>query len=75
MASKADFLALSIENAELRQQLAEVQEQCIELAVDAGELHAVIEDLQRQLTAARAERDAVLAQGMVMMTIPSPSVA
>jgi len=36
----ADFLAVCVENAELRQQLAGVQDQCVELAVDAGELHA-----------------------------------
>ena len=31
-----DFLAVVLENVELRQQLAEVQDQCIELAVDTG---------------------------------------
>lgn len=45
-------------NAELRAQLAETQEHCIELAVDAGELHARIEALQTELAAARIERDA-----------------
>ncbi|CAA2145629.1 hypothetical protein [Methylobacterium bullatum] len=51
-------LAVSVENSELRAQLAEVQEQCIELAVDAGELHAEIEALRRELVEVRAERDA-----------------
>jgi hypothetical protein len=31
------FLAVMIESTELRQQLAESQDQCVELAVDAGE--------------------------------------
>lgn len=34
----AEFLAVFIENMELRQAFAEDQDQCIELAVDAGEL-------------------------------------
>lgn len=51
----ADLLAIAIENAELRQTLAEVQDQCVELAVDAGELHAKIEALRARL--AEAERD------------------
>ena len=33
------MLTLVTENAELRLQLAEAQDQCVELAVDAGELH------------------------------------
>jgi uncharacterized protein involved in exopolysaccharide biosynthesis len=54
----ADFLALVIENRELRQQLAETQEQCVELAVDAGELHAEIEALRARLLQAERDRDA-----------------
>lgn len=54
----ADHLALQVEVAELRQQLAEVQEQCVELAVDAGELHAHIQALQHELACLRADRDA-----------------
>jgi predicted nuclease with TOPRIM domain len=53
----ADFLAVVIENRELRQQLAETQEQCVELAVDAGELHAEIEGLRARLVQAERERD------------------
>lgn len=53
----AEFLAVVIENAELRQTLAEVQEQCVELAVDAGELHAEIEALRARLVVAERERD------------------
>lgn len=54
----ADFLAVIIENRELRQQLAETQEQCVELAVDAGELHAEIEALRARLAQAERDRDA-----------------
>ena len=54
----ADFLAVAIENTELRQQLAEVQEQCVELAVDAGELHAEIETLRARLAQVEKDRDA-----------------
>jgi len=53
----AEFLAVVIENAELRQQLAEVQDQCVELAVDAGELHNEIEELRARLAEAERERD------------------
>lgn len=53
-----DFLAVVTENVELRQQLADVQDACVELAVDGGELHAEIEALRAQLTAVERERDA-----------------
>lgn len=53
----AEFLAVAIENAELRQTLAEVQEQCVELAVDAGELHAELEALRARLVEVERERD------------------
>jgi len=53
-----DFLALVMENAELRQQLADVQDQCVELAVDAGEQHAEIEALRLRLAQVERERDA-----------------
>jgi len=51
-------LELATENVELRHQLAEVQEQCVELAVDAGELHAEIQALRAQLRDATDQRDA-----------------
>jgi septal ring factor EnvC (AmiA/AmiB activator) len=54
----AEFLAVVIENAELRQQLAETQDQCVELAVDAGELHSEIEALRARLAQAERDRDA-----------------
>ena len=57
MSAETDLLALAVENAELRFALAEAQEQCVELAVDAGELHATIKELQAHLAVLEAERD------------------
>jgi hypothetical protein len=54
----AEFLAVVIENTELRQQLAETQDQCVALAVDAGELHTEIEALRIWLAIPERERDA-----------------
>lgn len=54
----AEFLAVVIENTELRQQLADVQDQCVELAVDAGEQHAENATLRTQLAQAEKDRDA-----------------
>ena len=51
-------LVLATENAELRAALAEAQELLIETAVDAGEMHARVEELQMELAVARADRDA-----------------
>lgn len=58
MSAETDLLALAVENAELRFALADAQEQCVELAVDAGELHATIKELQARLAVLNAERDA-----------------
>ena len=54
----ADILAVVIENRELGAQLAETQDQCVELAVDAGELHVDIEALRARLARVERERDA-----------------
>ena len=54
----ATLLAFAVENAELRAALREAQEQAVEAAVDAGELHAEVETLRRQLAEARVDRDA-----------------
>ena len=51
-------LALTVEIGELHTQLAEAQDQCVELAVDAGELHAEIQALRAQLVDVGRERDA-----------------
>lgn len=45
------LLALATENAEFRQQLAAVQDMLVETAIDAGNMHALVE-------AMRTERDA-----------------
>ena len=52
------LLELATENAELRIQFAEAQDQLIEMAVDAGELQALIESLRAELAEARAELNA-----------------
>ncbi|MCJ2084318.1 hypothetical protein [Methylobacterium sp. J-090] len=52
-----NFLAVVLENVELRKQLADVQDQCVELAVDAGDLHAEIVSLREQLHVAEQARD------------------
>jgi RES domain-containing protein len=54
----AELLALATENAELRLKLAEAQDQCIELAVDAGELHVEITALRLRLARVVKQRDA-----------------
>jgi chromosome segregation ATPase len=51
-------LELATENAELRLQLGEVQEELIEMAVDAGDLNAEIEALRALLDEACDQRDA-----------------
>lgn len=53
----AEFLAVVVENAELRATLAEVQDQCVELAVDAGELHSENTALRTRLAQAERDRD------------------
>ena len=58
----AVILALATENAELRAALAEAQELLIETAVDAGEMHARLEEVQRELAVARADHDAWMKQ-------------
>nr|WP_018046184.1 MULTISPECIES: hypothetical protein [unclassified Methylobacterium] len=55
---EAELLALAIENSELRLQLAHLQDECIELAVDGGELHAEILALRAQLAELVEQRDA-----------------
>lgn len=50
----AEMLVLTAENGELRLQLAQVQDQCVELAVDAGDLHAEIKALRAEVEELRA---------------------
>jgi peptidoglycan hydrolase CwlO-like protein len=60
IASGSDLGLLSVvaENTELRLLLAEAQDQCVELAVDAGDLQAEIEALRAQLAEVTDQRDA-----------------
>jgi septal ring factor EnvC (AmiA/AmiB activator) len=57
-ASDLPLLELAAENAELWLKLAEAQDHLIEMAVDAGELQALVEGLQAELAQAREEQDA-----------------
>lgn len=52
------ILTLATENAELRAQLAEAQDLLVEMAVDAGEIHAEVEALRAQVEALQADRAA-----------------
>lgn len=58
----AVLLALATENAELRDQLATAQEMLVETAIDAGNLHALIEAVQSERDAWRAEAEAFRAR-------------
>lgn len=51
------LLILAVENAELRIQLAESQDQCVKLAVDAGELNTKVEALRARLVVVERDRD------------------
>lgn len=51
-------LALAVKVADLRAQLAEAQAQGIELAIDTGELHRVIDELSAETARLRADRNA-----------------
>jgi hypothetical protein len=51
------LLALANENAELRNQLASAQDMLVETAIDAGNLHALIEAMRMERDAWRAEAE------------------
>ncbi|MEL6065130.1 MULTISPECIES: hypothetical protein [unclassified Methylobacterium] len=51
------FLGLAAENAELRQQLGTAQDLLMETAIDAGQLHARIEEIQAERDAWRREAE------------------
>ena len=57
-APMTELLVLATENVELRLQLAETQEQLVEMAVDAGELHVEITALRLRLARVEKQRDA-----------------
>lgn len=56
------ILTLAAENAQLRQQLASAQDMLVETAIDAGGMHARLDELQAELAGVRAERDAWMAE-------------
>jgi hypothetical protein len=58
----AILLALATENAELRGQLAQAQDMLVETAIDAGNLHALIEAIQIERDAWQAEAEALRAR-------------
>lgn len=58
----AILMALATENAELRGQLAQAQDMLVETAIDAGNLHALIEAVQIERNAWQAEAEALRAR-------------
>jgi flagellar biosynthesis regulator FlaF len=55
-------MALATENAELRGQLTQAQDMLVETAIDAGNLHALIEAVQIERDAWQAEAEALRAR-------------
>lgn len=53
----AILLTLAAENTDLRQQLATAQDMLMETAIDAGNLHALIEAVQAERDAWRDEAE------------------
>jgi len=53
----AILLTLAAENTDLRQQLATAQDMLMETAIDAGNLHALIEAVQAERDAWRDETE------------------
>lgn len=57
------LLTLAAENADLRQQLATAQDMLMETAIDAGNLHAMIEAVQVERDAWREEAERLSGRG------------
>ncbi|MCJ2069093.1 hypothetical protein MKK75_09810 [Methylobacterium sp. J-030] len=53
------LLALAAENAELRDQLASAQDMLVETAIDAGNMHALVEAMTTERDAWREEAERV----------------
>jgi hypothetical protein len=51
------LLALAAENAELREQLASAQDMFVETAIDAGNMHALVEAMRTERDAWREEAE------------------
>lgn len=58
------LLALATENAELREQLASAQDMLVETAIDAGNMHALVEAMRTERDAWRQEAERLRAQAM-----------
>ena len=58
------LVAIARENADLRQQLATAQDMLMETAIDAGNLHALIEAVQAERDAWRNEAERLSARGL-----------
>ncbi|WP_267427029.1 hypothetical protein [Methylobacterium sp. GC_Met_2] len=60
------LLAMATENAELRQQLASAQDMLVETAIDAGNMHALVEAMRTERDAWREETEQL--RGPMMRT-------
>lgn len=58
------LLTLSTENAELREQLASAQEMLVETAIDAGNMHVLVEAMRTERDAWREEAERLQAQAV-----------
>ncbi|MDP4026955.1 hypothetical protein Q8W71_30665 [Methylobacterium sp. NEAU 140] len=58
------LIALACENADLREQLATAQDMLMETAIDAGNLHALIEAMVVERDVWRAEAERLGAKGV-----------
>lgn len=58
------LLALATENAELREQLAAAQDMLVETAIDAGNMHALVEAMRTERDAWQEQAERLRAQAM-----------
>ena len=60
------LVALAAENAELREQLASAQDMLVETAIDAGNMHTLVEAMQIERDAWREEAEMLTAANLRM---------
>ena len=58
------LVALVTENAELREQLASAQDMLVETAIDAGNMHALVEAMRTERDAWREEAERLRSQAL-----------
>ncbi|WP_267427961.1 hypothetical protein [Methylobacterium sp. GC_Met_2] len=58
------LLVLAAENAELREQLASAQDMLVETAIDAGNMHALVEAMRTERDAWQDEAERLRSQAM-----------